>query len=245
MPRFCAHPALRSRVVSIDVVEADGGTSFVLPSTSIVLGFQFRGRVRAGEDYLALAGVTGIQASAKTYSYEANTGSVLVRFTPAGAACLGLPAAELTGRSVALDAILPRARVAQVHEELGAAGDTAARIAVVARWLTEFPFEDDALVTRATTLLSTTHDEPSVSAVAMALGVSERQLERRFTARVGVSPKRFVTLRRFELAIAGATSAPSLTVAALDAGYYDQSHFIRDFRRFAGTSPRKYLMRSR
>jgi AraC-like DNA-binding protein len=232
-------------VVSIDVVETDGGVSVVLPSTSVVLGFQFHGRVRASDDYLALAGVTGIQATAKTYSYEAKTGSLLVRFTPEGAACLGVPVAELTGRSVALDAILPRARVAEAHERLGEASDTPTRVAVVERLLTELPYEDDPLVTRAATLLTNAHDEASVSAIARALGVSERQLERRFLARVGVTPKRFATLRRFERAVARATTAPSLTAAALDAGYYDQSHFIRDFRRFAGSSPREHFARSR
>jgi len=226
-------------------VEADGGASLVLPSTSVVLGFQFRGRVRAGNDYLALAGVTGIQATAKTYAYEPRTGSLLVRFTPEGAACLGVPVAELTGCSVALDAVLPRARIAQVHEELGEARDAAARVAIVERWLAELPYQGDPLVTRATTLLSHTHDEASVSAVAAVLGVSERQFERRFTARVGVTPKRFATLRRFERAVARAASAPSLTAAALDAGYYDQSHFIREFRRFAGSSPKEYFARFR
>ncbi|HEY0464315.1 MAG TPA: helix-turn-helix domain-containing protein [Polyangiaceae bacterium] len=238
------HPALRGRVASIDVVEMDGGASVVLPSTSVVLGFQFRGRVRTNNDTLELAGVTGIQATAKTYEYEAETGSLLVRFTPVGAACLGVPVAELTGRSVALDAILPRVRVAQAHEELAEASDAATRVAVVERLLSELPFEDDLLITRATALLAASHDEASVSAVAVALGVSERQLERRFLARVGVTPKRFATLRRFERAVARARTAPSLTTAALDAGYYDQSHFIRDFRRFAGSSPREHFDRS-
>jgi AraC-like DNA-binding protein len=232
-------------VVSIDVVETDGGASIVLPSTNIVLGFQFRGRVRAGEDHLALAGVTGIQPTARTYSYEAKTGSLLVRFTPEGATCLGVPVAELTGRSVALDAILPPARVAEAHEQLGEAGDTASRIAVVERLLAELPYEDDPLVTHAATLLADAHDEASVSAVARALGVSERQLERRFLARIGVTPKRFATLRRFERAVARATTAPSWTAAALDAGYYDQSHFNRDFRRFVGSTPREHFARSR
>lgn len=232
-------------MVSIDVVEMDGGESVVLPSTSVVLGFQFRGRVRASDDYLALAGVTGIQATAKTYSYEAETGSLLVRFTPAGAACLGLPAAELTGRSLALDAILPRARVAEAHDQLAEAKDAAARVAVVERFLSELPYEDDFLVARATTLLASSHDEANICTVAQSLGVSERQLERRFLARVGVTPKRFATLHRFERAVARARTAPSLTTAALDAGYYDQSHFIRDFRRFTGSSPREHFERSR
>jgi hypothetical protein len=41
-------------VISIDVVETGGGVAAALPSTSVVLGFQFRGRVRASDDYLAL-----------------------------------------------------------------------------------------------------------------------------------------------------------------------------------------------
>jgi AraC-like DNA-binding protein len=245
MPSFRPHPALRRHVASIDVLETNGGVAFVLPSTSVVLGFQFRGRVRAGDDYLALAGVTGIQATAKTYAYDTETGSLLVRFTPAGAACLGVPVAELTGRSVALDAILPRARVAETHEKLGRASDTSTRVAVVERLLSELTCDEDPLVTRAVELLTNARHEASVSAVARAIGLSERQLERRFLARVGVTPKRFATLRRFERAVARATTAPSLTAAALDAGYYDQSHFIRDFRRFAGSSPREHFERSR
>jgi AraC-like DNA-binding protein len=158
---------------------------------------------------------------------------------------LGVPVAELTGRSVALDAILPRARVAEAHEQLGEATDAAPRIAAVKRLLTELPYEEDRLVTRAVTLLADAQDEASVSTVAGFLGVSERQLERRFLARIGVTPKRFATLRRFERAVARATTAPSLTAAALDAGYYDQSHFIREFRRFAGSSPREHFARFR
>jgi AraC-like DNA-binding protein len=232
-------------VASIDVVEADGGASLVLPSTGAVLGFQFRGRVRAGHDYLALAGVTGVQAAAKTYTYEPQTGSLLVRFTPQGACCLGIPAAELADRSVALDAILPRARLAQAHEQLREATHTAARIAVVEQWLAELPYEDDPLVTCATRLLEDTHEPARVAALARRLGLSERQLERRFLARIGVTPKRFASLRRFERAVERAATAPSLTVAALEAGYYDQSHFIRDFRRFAGASPTRHFARFR
>ncbi len=245
MPSFRPHPALRKQVLSIDVLESDGGASVVLPSTSVVLGFQFRGRVRASDGDLALSGVTGIQETAKTYAYEPKTGSLLVRFTPDGAACLGVPVVQLSSRSIALDALLPRARGAQAHEELSEAGVGREQVAVIERLLSELAYDDDPLVTRALTLLSTAHDAASVAAVARALGVSERQLERRFLARVGVTPKRFAALRRFERAVAQAPVASSLTVAALDAGYYDQSHFIRDFRRFAGSTPGAHFRRAR
>lgn len=239
--RFLPSAALRSRVASIDVIEVGGGDAVVLPSTSAVLGFQYRGRVRAGEALLAPAGITGIQSVPRTYVYEPGTGSVLVRFTPDGASCLGVPGADLAGQSVALDALLPRARVAEVRARLEAAGDVAARVSVVEHFLAELPYCEDALVRRAIALLDSSIEGGSVSSVASALGLSARQLERRFLARVGVTPKRFAALRRFERVIALARTAPSWTAAALEAGYYDQSHLIRDFRRFAGTSPGKFL----
>ena len=247
MTRFTPHPALRGRVASIELLESQDGEVVVLPSTNVVLGFQFRGRVRAGEALLAPAGVTGIQPTARRYSYAGGAGSLLVRFTPEGAACLGVPAGELSSRSVALDAILPRARVAEVHERLVAAPDARARVAVVERFLAQLPYAADALVTRAVTLLTAVGDgdDANVAAVARTLDVSERQLERRFRARVGVTPKRFATLRRFERAVALAAEARSLTAVAVDAGYYDQSHFIRDFRRFAGGKPGDVLARRR
>ena len=245
MRSFSPHRLLRSRVVAIDVVENDGGDALVLPSTSAVLGFQFRGRVRAGETTLARAGVTGLQGSARTYSYAGKTGSLLVRFTPQGAACLGVPAAALASRSVPLADLLPPARIAEACERLQEAPDDASRVAVIERFLMELPFARDPLVTRALEQLDGAHHEAAVAAVARALGTSERQLERRFLARIGVTPKRFALLRRFERAVAGAATAPSLAAAALDAGYYDQSHFIRDCRRFTGGAPGDLLVRAR
>jgi hypothetical protein len=85
------HPSLQTRVASIDLVESNGGQAVVLPSTSAVLGFQYRGRVQRGAQLLSLAGVTGLQGAAQTYRYAEGTGSVLVRFTAQGAACLGVP----------------------------------------------------------------------------------------------------------------------------------------------------------
>lgn len=241
LTRFDPPPRLRNRVASIEIIEVDGGNTIVLPSTSAVLGIQFRGRVRSGDTLLARAGVTGIQSSARTYSYELGTGSLLVRFTPEGAACLGVPAAELANRSVALDDLLPRARVAALHEELGGAIDTSRRVAVLEGFLDELRHESDPLVTRALALLDKGAESVNVSAAACALGLSERQFERRFRAQVGVTPKHFAMLRRFERVAARAKTARSLTAAAIEAGYFDQSHFIRDFRRFAGAAPREFF----
>ena len=240
MPTFAPRAELKARVIAIDVIESGGGEQLVLPSTSAVLGFQFRGRVRAGAQLLSEAGVTGLQSGARHYAYEPNTASILVRFSPQGAACLGVPAAELCGHSVDLAAILPPQRVREAQEKLCEAPALHARIAVVEELLLELPFAPDPLVARALRQLAgAPNTEAGIAEVARSLALGERQLERRFLAQVGVSPKRFAALARFERALDIMKRAPSLTDAAFAAGYYDQSHFIREFRRFAGVAPGK------
>ncbi len=82
----------------------------------------------------------------------------------------------------------------------------------------------------------------SVAELARAANLSTRQLERRFRARVGLGPKTFARLVRFQRALALLrTSGARLAEVAAQAGYYDQAHLVRDFRQFAGASPSRYL----
>jgi AraC-like DNA-binding protein len=229
---------LRDRVLAIDVVEHEGGEICVLPSTSAVLGLQVCGRVRSRDALLSIVGVTGIQSEARRYVYVGPTVSLLVRFTPQGASCLGVPVSELADRSVALAELLGPARAREASERLHDAPDTVARVQVVEQLLLGLAWVPDAIVERALELLRV---GSNVAAVARELAISERQLERRFLARIGLTPKRFASLRRFEHALAHARTSPSLTDTALAAGYYDQSHFIRDFHRFAGATPGELL----
>ncbi len=235
---FQPRMSLRDRISVIMVVEDADTERTVLPTASAVLGIQTSGRVRAEAGLLSIAGVTGVQDVARKYAYVGRTSSLLVRFTPQGAACLGVPTSELASRSIGLHEILPPARVDCMHERVLAARTAADRVAVVEDFLVQLPFTGDPLVAHALKLLASSSTRPiHIAEVSRLLGLSERQLERRFLQRVGVTPKRFATLRRFERAIASARTAPSLTAVALDAGYYDQSHFVREFRRFTGVSP--------
>ena len=245
MPAADIHPALRDRIVSISVFDNHGGENHVLPSTSAVLGFQLGGDVHAAGRRLSRIGITGIQPALRTYTYAPATRSVLVRFAPQGAACFGVPASELASRNVALDEILAPARAHDVLARLDAAAEPVQAIAVIERVLLALPFAIDRIVERAIAMIRPGADEErQIAAITRALGISERQLERRFRDRVGMSPKRFASLRRFERAVQIAAASRSLTHAAVEAGYYDQPHFIRDFRRFAGMTPGAWLRMS-
>jgi transcriptional regulator GlxA family with amidase domain len=82
-----------------------------------------------------------------------------------------------------------------------------------------------------------------VGQVADDLGLLRRTLRRRFTARMGLPPKRFARvhrLRRVTAALGGQAAADWAAVAA-GHGYSDQSHLIDEFRDLAGVTPAEYL----
>jgi AraC-like DNA-binding protein len=82
-----------------------------------------------------------------------------------------------------------------------------------------------------------------VSSLAKELGRSERSLERDFREHVGLSPKLFARIVRFQTAVRQIENATEqkMIEAALASGYFDQPHMIRDFREFAGKSPLEYF----
>ena len=79
----------------------------------------------------------------------------------------------------------------------------------------------------------------TVNDLARDLGVSTRTLERSFAEGVGILPKRFIRLVRFQNAVERLSRVPcrSLAQLAYDCGYADQSHFIHEYKRLSGRSP--------
>ncbi len=85
--------------------------------------------------------------------------------------------------------------------------------------------------------------ETRVASLARELGWSERRLERNFNDRVGVSPKMFSRIMRFQrlVKLLEADGVADLSDAAIVCGYYDQPHMNREFASFARTSPTAFL----
>lgn len=165
-------------------------------------------------------------------------------FHPGGAAAFfDVPMTELGGRDVALGDLWGRSGET-LRERMLEARDDQACLAVL----------EHALVQR----LRRAHDRQMdvaivalergrpVGEVARTLELSPRRLIRRFSARVGLAPKRFARLRRFHRVlkdIAGERRVDWADVAS-GAGYYDQAHLIRDFRAFSGLKPSEYEPRN-
>lgn len=82
----------------------------------------------------------------------------------------------------------------------------------------------------------------SVGAVTSQIGLSAKRFIERFKAEVGLTPKRYCRILRFQRALALAEPGGGVdwTRVAADCGYFDQAHFIHDFRSFAGITPTGY-----
>ena len=95
---------------------------------------------------------------------------------------------------------------------------------------------------RALAALVSSDGGATVAAAAEAAGVSSRELGRLFARHLGVAPKAVARVLRFQSALRALMRDPGCALADVAArcGYFDQAHFIKDFRRFTGGVPRGY-----
>jgi AraC-like DNA-binding protein len=86
----------------------------------------------------------------------------------------------------------------------------------------------------------------SVKDLAECACLSTKQFQRRFNEHIGILPKEYLRVVRFQNAIHKKHLDPelSLTKLSYDCGYYDQSHFIRDFKMFSGMTPKDFFQLS-
>jgi AraC-like DNA-binding protein len=86
--------------------------------------------------------------------------------------------------------------------------------------------------------------EITMEHLARKVGYSGKHLIRIFRDHVGLPPKAFLRIMRFQKTVLEIENhkQPDWTSVAHESGYYDQAHFISDFRHFSGFTPRQYLL---
>lgn len=166
-----------------------------------------------------------------------------VRFRPAGAVALvgrsmrGTADARLDASALlAEDLLASSARKTDAHERMHRVQRAVAARAERHRHLR------DPLVEAAVARLAQGEEKTDVAGLADAAGLGRRQFERRFGDMVGIGPALLGAILRFRRVfdILERDAARPWTDAALAGGYHDQSHFIREFRRFVGQSPTEF-----
>ncbi|MEC3881462.1 helix-turn-helix domain-containing protein [Parapedobacter sp. 10938] len=148
---------------------------------------------------------------------------------------------------VPIDDVWPKTEVRTLCEKLYACWEARSMIVVLEQFLLEKLRQRETLTKDPRILLAATGMEAlrwnSMADIKEFTCFSERSLERHFKQRMGMSPKTYHRICRFNAMKARLDQAPSCSwqELAFTSGYYDQSHFIKEFKRFSGKTPGEYL----
>jgi AraC-like DNA-binding protein len=196
---------------------------------------------RAGRT-VGCAVVGGARASCYVREVASPTWSVGAQLC-AGASQLffGIPADRLADRHTSLDDLWPRS-AARIREQLQEARRPERQLALLEALLeTRLPTAR-GLHPAVAQDLARFRTAPDVGAAIAATGYSHRGFTALFRRDVGLTPKRYCRVLRFQRVLDRVAADPTASWVrlALDAGYSDQPHFNREFREFAGITPGAY-----
>lgn len=229
-PSRALHPVIACRWLREVPADSDTDSTMVLPDGCVDLIWR-DGQVT----------VAGLDRTARRSPVRAGQRTVGIRLRPGVAGpVLGRPASEFLDLQVPLDDVL-ETRAAELAERLAGARDRESEYllleAVVASALANA--SPDPLVLAATRRLG--FPGSRVDQLADALGISERQLRRRFHLAVGYGPKTLDRVLRFRRLLAQAQAVSDgdqeLARLAAELGYADQAHMTRDCVRLTGMPP--------
>jgi AraC-like DNA-binding protein len=224
-----------------------------VPSGIVPLILDFVGAYRVATDHdmsswssHRVGFAAGLHESYALTESIGSAGGMQVNFTPIGAYLFfGRPMSDLTNRIVSFDDLLG-----------GAATGLVDRLRDAPDWETRFDLLEQFIVRRlaaaraptpsvvwAWRQLARTAGQIEVGRLASEIGCSRKHLIAQFRDQIGVPPKTVARILRFSRAVKLFTSQRELSGAdvALACGYFDQAHFNKDFREFAGLTPTEYL----
>jgi len=168
-----------------------------------------------------------------------------VCFRPGGTgAFFAMPANHLLDADIPLELVWDHQRASRLREQVLAAGSPAARLGALEKAMAEAlrSCVFDPAVAFALDAFTGRPQAAGIPEVADEIGLSPRRFVERFKTVVGVPPKRYCRILRFQRALQCAERGRPMdwTRIAVDCGYFDQAHFIHDFRSFSGITPTGY-----
>lgn len=222
---------------------------FLHPTGGMGIIFNY-GDVFSLDDHLVTANMCldGTNSFSRRLNWAGRVDAVGIRFKTAGAyPFFAMPIYEMIDHPYDL-ADLQIPYIHDIYEQVYLAVSIEEQAKILDQWLLNLVNNNriaDSTVQGAIQLFQRSHGLQSVQAIGDNIGISTRQLQRQYKAQIGISPKQFAKLLRIEhtRAVIKTQSNPSLADVAYQAGYYDQSHLIREFKSVVGMTPGAYFER--
>lgn len=219
----------------------------VFPSTNIVIGFQYAGsltQIKNGVEYnLSSPGITGLLDTFRIFKNSPNIGSVLVYFTEVGfAAFTKCPAHDIVNLSISLDYLFNKGSINETQERLCYTVSDKQKIDIVENFLISQlkAKQQDLLMMEAVRKIKESRGTIRIRELQQSLCISASPFEKRFRKAIGISPKKFASIVRFNTVLQNLPGNNLLTDITYHNNFFDQSHFIKDFKQFTGTTPKNF-----
>ena len=225
----CCHPPARSSSSTLPRTRRDstaraGSLSIETSPGAILTGLTTRSQIIDTDEQEYVAGVAFRAGGTRPF--------------------VDVPAHELSNADVPLEALWGPPSVALLRDQLLAARDPQRVLDVLEAALLD-RWREGAVHPAVALALAAFDARPAMSRigdVTSVIALSPKRFIEHFKSDIGLTPKRYCRLRRFQRAVAGAHAGRTIdwTELALLCGYFDQAHFIHEFRDFAGMSPTAY-----
>jgi len=197
--------------------------------------------------YMPAMCLIGPNSAPKEYVFEGNFNSLHIAFRLGGEKpFLGYLPAEFQDTPLPLDSLLPRWKVQAICElALSSPLQQVITLEYLLALGFQYDFDMDTRIQQGINIIHQHRGRVDVMQLAHQLNLSERQLLRNVKFETGLTPKKIIRLKRFSSVLlhVNQTPLPDFTRIALEHGYSDQSHFIREFAHFAGITPTTFLKR--
>lgn len=232
-------------------VEGPPVTERVIPTDGVQIMFHYKDPFvihtndgkRLQQSRSVLSGLTNCYSDVST---NGETGVVFIQFYP-HSAChfFRFPLAEIENRSVDLTFFNP-ALVREVEEKLGVAVSVDERARIIDGFLQKqfnpIPAYDELILKNTILKIKLCNGQIPVSRLSDQLSVTTKSLERKFSRYLGKTTKQYMKIVRYQHILQNLSIYKnlSLTEHAYMMGYFDQSHFIRDFKNFTGFTPLQF-----
>ena len=186
------------------------------------------------------------------YIYSENeTSLIIVVFQPKGFyQLLGIPATEFQDSIIPVEEVFDY-KASVLQEKLHQQNNNEVRIELLNHFfrglINNKLVSNQSIINNSLDFILTNKGDFSVKQLVQHTGYTERHLERKFNECIGLNPKKFgnvIRLHHFLKLLNNKSDATNLTAICYDAGFSDQSHLIKDFRKHTGISPREYLFNS-
>ncbi len=240
---------LRPYVKAYKIIESqDELVNRVLPNTSFALAFCLYGQIsyinETDKTPLPKATFSGLRKSVRLINYAPKTAALIVLFTETGVSkFLKQPLHELFEESVSLDTFFLQSDISIIQQCLAETEDNKAKVAIVEQFLASKLLlnKSDSIVLKSIDKIYSNNGMIRIRALADDLSISQDALEKRFRKVVGSTPKQFASIVKMQSIIRQGSMPSSFLDMALENGYYDQSHFNKEFKLLTGLTPTDFF----